>query len=130
MQELALNELIKNGYTEDRASRRDFERRYRWLVIPGALLCFAPYPFTRFVWSPFSDSTTHSVALAVCFLLGFALCLGAARHASRSIPISRENGAPMQIFLRSDAPADTKEYLYVDSQSRTYFTRVISVPGT
>jgi len=125
MQEFALNELKKQGYTEDLDSRRAFERKYRWLVVPGFVLCVGPYPFLRFIWSPFSDSTAQSFALASCFLLGFALCLGAAAHAKRSVPISRRTGAPMRVFLRSDAPADTTEYLYVDHQSRSYFSRVI-----
>ena len=126
MQELALHELQTSGYTEDDASRRAFERRYRWLVIPGVLLCLGPYPFNRFIWSPFTRSTAQ-VFIQVSFLVGFALCLGAAVQASRSVPVSRKSGAPMQVFLRSDAPPDTKEYIYIDHQSRTYFTRVISV---
>jgi hypothetical protein len=128
MEQLALNQLRNDGYTEDRASKRAFERRYRWVIIPGILLCFGPYPLTRFVWSPFSDAFVHFFTLVICFLLGFGICIAAASHASRNIPVSRESGAPMQCFLRSDAPEDTTEYLYVDRSSRTYFSRVISAP--
>ena len=130
MQELALSELRKHGYIEDRASKRAFERRYRCVVIPGILLCLAPYPLTRFVWSPFSDPFIHFFTLIICFLFGLGICIAAASHASRSVPVSRESGAPMQCFLRSDAPEDTTQYLYVDRSSRTYFSRVISAPGS
>jgi hypothetical protein len=63
-------------------------------------------------------------------LVGLGICVGAASHASRSIPISRQSGAAMQCFLRSDAQEDTTEYLYVDHSSHTYFSRVISLPGS
>jgi hypothetical protein len=125
MQEIALNELQKGGYVEDRASLRAFERRYRWLVIPGALLCLAPYPFMRLVWSPFSDPTVHSSLVSVLFLIGIALCWVAVSLAKRATPVSLRSGAPMMPFLRSDAPTNMTEYLYVDLQSHSYFARVI-----
>lgn len=130
MQELALNELKKNSYTEDRVSKRAFERRYRFFVIPGLLLGIGALPFARYVWWPFTDFFTQFFSLIVCFLIGLALCLGAATHANRSVPISRQSGAPMECFLRSDAPEETTEYLYVDHPSRTYFTRIVAVPGS
>ncbi len=130
MQKLALSELKKNGFTEDLASKRAFERRYLPFSILGVLLCFGPYPFTRFAWSPFTDASTHFYALFFCFLVGFGICIGAASHASSCIPISRQSGAAMQCFLCSDAPEDTTEYLYVDLSNHTYFSRVVALPGS
>ena len=130
MQLLALSELKRNGYAEDRASKHAFERRYVWFVVPGLLLGIGAFPFARYVWWPFTDFFTQFISLLVCFFIGFSLCLGAASHANRSVPISRQSGAPMQCFLRSDAREETTEYLYVDHSSQTYFTRVVAGPGS
>ncbi len=129
MQELALNELKKSGYTEDRVSKRAFERLYRPVSIVGVLLCLGPYPFTRFVWSPFADPFAQFFMIFFCFVLGFAICMDAAIRANESIPVSHQSGARMQRFLRSDAPQDVTEYLDVDETSKTYFARVVGRDG-
>ena len=125
MEQLALSPLRENGYSEDKASKRAFERRYLPFVVMGVVLCLAPVPLARFIWTPFHDTNSDFGFIIVCFLLGWALCTGAACHAARAIPRSRESGLPMKRFLRSDAAPDVVEYIYVDQQSRTYFTHVV-----
>ena len=127
MHSRTLAELLAAGYSEDRASKRAFERRYAWVTIPGALLVFVPYPLTRYGWQPFADPVLSSGCWLVCLPVGILLCFGAAIHAMRAVPTSLQSGLPMQCFLRSDAPPDHTEHLYVDPGSRTYFIRLVSV---
>jgi hypothetical protein len=118
--ELSLSELQQRGYREDDESRRAFERRYRWVVVPGVLAVVGAA-----CWL-----TIHqSVMGLLLFLGGMAVCLGAALHAARVTPCSKITGHRMQRFRRSDAVEKRKEFIYVDDESRTYFVRLISQPS-
>lgn len=132
MSELSLSQLLAEGYTEDRASKHRFERRYGWFTIPGVVLCLGPYPLIHFGWIPMRgyDEQSQFFIVAGCFLLGFALAVGAGLHITDATPISVVSGLPMQKYSRSDAPEDTVHYLYVDHQSRTYFSRLVSTSGS
>jgi len=119
--ELSLSELQQRGYREDYESRRAFERRYRWVVIPGVLAVVGGTALL---------SIQRSVTGYFLFFGGLAACLGAAFHAARATPSNRISGRPMQRFRRRDSVGNETEYIYVDDASRTYFVRLISRPSS
>jgi hypothetical protein len=128
MQKLAVSDLQKNGYTEDRAAYRAFLHRYVLASHIGLFLCVVPYPFNRYVWSPFTDPSIEFIVLLTCFVVGVALIAAYNTYTRDAIPVSLHTGLPMERFLRSDPAEGHIEYLYVDHSSRTYFTFLIGVP--
>jgi hypothetical protein len=118
--ELSLSELQQRGYREDDESRRAFERRYRWVIIPGVIAVLGGA-----CWC----AMQRSAAGFLLFFGGLAVCLGAAIHAARATPSNRISGHRMQRFRRSDSVGKRKEFIYVDDESRTYFVRLISEPS-
>jgi hypothetical protein len=118
--QLSLSELQQRGYRVDDESRRAFERRYRWVVVPAVVAVVGSACWLTIHQSPIG---------LLLFLGGMALCLGAALHAGRATPCSRITGRRMQRFRRSDGVGMRKEFIYVDDESRTYFVRLISEPS-
>ena len=118
---LSLSEIQQRGYREDRQSRGDFERRYRWATAPAiAVVLGAVYLF----------ASGRLIPGFILFVAGSAFCLGAAYHAARATPLSSFSGRPMQRYRRTDSPREQTEFIYVDDESRTYFVRLISRPAT
>ena len=119
---LSLSELQQRGYREDDESRRAFERRYRWVTIPGLIAVLGGAG-----WCAMQRSA--AAAGVLLFLGGLAVCFGAAIHAARATPSNKTSGHRMQRFRRSDSVGERKEFIYVDDESRTYFVRLISEPS-
>jgi len=112
MQQLALNELQKSVIwkTDFQAA---FERRYLPFSISRIALRRS-YPFTRFVWSPFTDPVAHFFTIVLCFCSFDHLPRAAAMREEHS---HQPQSGSHAVLFAVDAPGKTTEYLYVDQSS-------------
>ena len=120
VREIALSQL--EGFTEDKASRRAFARRFLPFSVP---------PFLVFVGS-FILVNRHAIDGRHFFIYGGRALIaiaGVCFWQIKATPISKISGRPMISLRRTDAPPGVAEMIYVDTESRTYFRRVAVISG-
>ena len=102
-------------FTEDRASRWAFERRFAPLTIPG-LLSIA---FAIVIGATGTRGPAIWLPLVV---LGIAAVGTGIALMCRATPISRVSGQPMLRYRLTTPPEGAdEEWIYLDTVSRTYF---------
>jgi len=116
MKTLSLEDLLLDGYTEDVASLRAFERGYAPVTIPG-VVGFA-FGFYLIFWR---EQTTGGFMVS---LISLVVIAGACAHAYFASPRSVRSGRRMERYRRSDARCEGTEFLYVDHDSRTFCRRM------
>ena len=133
--EIALAELQRVGYTEDRSTQRAFAQRYLLVVIWGVTICVVA-AFLLLTQRELlakcgndiglNDSFVGFVFAGAMLLGGLVMAVGAYTSTGRNTAYSLRSGQPMFRFRRSDAAAGQEEIIYVDQESRTYFCRAIA----
>ena len=128
---MAVAELQRVGYTEDRSTARAFEHRYPLVVAFGLIFCAVAGYFLLFKrdWLATQEYGGGTTMAALAFLGGLVMAIGAATSHGRHTAHSMRSTQPMFCFQRSDAAEGRQEVIYVDQESRTYFCRVASPGG-
>ena len=125
METWSLAGLQAQGYVEDRATKRAFEQRYLLLFTLGALLIGVPFAAAYLGWRPFAPVQDFHWETFGCVVTGLLLCFAAGMYATHFVPRSRQSGAKMLRYLRSDSDPRCIECLYVDHATSTYFVRLL-----
>jgi hypothetical protein len=115
MKTIQLEDLLRDGYQEDPASIRQFERRYAPFTIP-ALLGFA---FGLYLLIGLDRQVPGLVLFGTCLAVIAATCT----HAYFGTPNSSKTGLPMERYQRRGGDPDDVQFIYVDHTSRTFCRR-------
>jgi len=121
---VSLAELKEQGYQEDPKSRGAFQAKFAPFALPGAYLIVAGVAIFSFGWAPFSQAAANFLLSIVCFISGLVLCFGAGGYVLQSSAKRWQTGQPMERYLRADTT--NGELVFVDHESRTYFTHIFS----
>lgn len=124
---IALAELQRAGYTEDRSTRSSFHHHYPLIVVFGILCCAVSVFLLLFARSHLAawSGGLGYVYMGAFFLCGLVMAVGAATSPARGTAYSLRSGQQMFRFRRSDPAEGDDEIIYVDQESRTFFCQVV-----
>lgn len=122
MNEISLEQLTLEGYTEDKEGLKRFQRAYTpfffliLLVFIASLISF------------FTDAWPYAVVTCLASIafgfLGIAVMY-------RASPLSRHSGKPLVKYInKKPKPLTLTEIVYVCPESKTYFSRSFSANDT